>query len=207
MKRLIAVLLVMGVIMTTFASVVNQIELEGSDKPASSTTVSLELSGNCGKVWFSEGKGGVATETYALTMQAPNLVTNVNGNTGANPKVCAKSASGEDHGLYLNWNIVSTVKVSVSLGIIAPMKKDGTESSTDVNDRIGWSVTSGGQTISVSDTGTVSNENGKVVVHTKNAVKYGEASSQIIDVETDNVWGKNNGTYTAILTAYIRTGE
>ena len=83
---------------------------------------------------------------------------------------------------------------------------NGTESSTDVNDRIGWSVTSGGQTISVSDTGTVSNENRKVVVHTKDAVKYGEASSQIIDVETDNVWGKNNGTYTAILIAYISTG-
>ena len=76
----------------------------------------------------------------------------------------------------------------------------------DVNDKIGWSVKSGGQTISVSDSGTVSNENGKVVVHKKNAVKYGEAASQIIKVETDNVWGKNNGKYTATLTAYIRIG-
>ena len=213
MKRLIAVLLVMGVVMTAFASVViNQIELKGSDQPASSTTVSLELSGNYGKVWFSEGRGGAATGTYALTMQAPNLVTNVNGNTGAdntNPKVFATSASeSSGHGLYLNWNIVSTVPVSVSLGITEPMVRTGTnEESASADDKIGWSVKSGEKTISVSvnDDGTASS-GGRVVVYTKDKVKYGEASSQIIDVETDNVWGKNNGRYTATLTAYIRIG-
>ena len=78
----------------------------------------------------------------------------------------------------------------------------------DDNDKIGWSVKSGGQTISVSvnNTETASN-GGKVDVHKKDAVKYGEAASQIIEVETDNVWGKNNGTYTATLTAYIRTNQ
>ena len=207
MKRLIAVLLVMGVIMTAFSA--EQKAITGTDTEASSTTVSLTLSGNFGKVWFSRGRGTAAIPNYNLTMQDPNvLVENLTGNTGeaSSPKVYAKSGT-DSEGLYLNWNIVSTVPVAVSLEITAPMKKDGTESSTDVNDRIGWSVTSGEQTISVSDTGTVSNENGKVVVHTKNAVKYGEASSQIINVETDNVWGKNNGNYTATIKAYIKTAS
>ena len=212
MKRLIAVLLVMGVIMTAFADdvVIVQKTLSTSDQEASSTTVSLKLSGNYGKVWFSEGRGGAATGTYALTMQDPNLVTNVNGNTGAdntNPKVFATSASeSSGHGLYLNWNIVSTVPVSVSLGITKPMLRTGTNAeSASKYDKIGWSVKSGEQTLSVNDAGTVNN--GQAVVHTKDAAKYGEASSQIIDVETDNVWGKNNGTYTATLTAYIRTNQ
>ena len=48
MKRLIAVLLVMGVIMTAFADdgVIVQKTLSTSDQEASSTTVSLTLSGS-----------------------------------------------------------------------------------------------------------------------------------------------------------------
>lgn len=212
MKRLIAVLLVMGVIMTAFADDVRieQIELTSSDQKASSTTVSLELSGSFGKVWFSKGSGTAAIANYDLTMQDPDqLVTNLHGNTGTDntsPKVFAKSATGSNDGLYLNWNIVSTVKVSVSLEITAPMVRSVTKGTTlNVDDKIGWSVKSGGQTLSVNDTGSLSNTEGKVVVHTKEAVKYGEAASQIIEVETDNVWGKNNGKYTATLKAYIKT--
>lgn len=216
MKRLIAVLLVMGVIMTAFADDVGieQIKLpdDRSYKKASSTTVSLTLSGSYGKVWFSKGSGTSAIPEYALTMQAPDqLVTNLHGNTGVDntsPKVFAKSTTGVSDGLYLNWNIVSAVPVIVSLEIAEPMKRSVSEGvQLDVNDKIGWSVKSGGQTISVSvnNTETASN-GGKVDVHTKDAVKYGEAASQIIEVETDNVWGKNNGKYTATLTAYIRIG-
>ena len=215
MKRLIAVLLVMGVIMTAFADDVGieQKTLTKSDQEASSTTVSLTLSGSYGKVWFSKGSGTSAISEYELTMQAPDqLVTNLHGNTGVDntsPKVFAKSTTGVSDGLYLNWNIVSAVPVIVSLEITEPMKKRSVSEGVqlDDNDKIGWSVKSGGQTISVSvnNTETASN-GGKVDVHTKDAVKYGEAASQIIEVETDNVWGKNNGRYTATLTAYIRIG-
>lgn len=203
MKRLIAVLLIMGVIMTAFAGTATgtrgPISISNAEAIAADTDVVLILNKNAGIVWFSKGENSQSISTYSLSL--PESIGLNQSTSGNNDLV----ATGTD--LKLNWNIVSSVPVSVSLGITEPMKKDGTESSTDVNDRIGWSVTSGGQTISVSDTGTVSNENGKVVVHTKSAVKYGEAGSQIIEVATNNVWGKNNGTYTATLTAYIRTGE
>lgn len=204
MKRLIAVLLVMGVIMTAFA--VEQKAITGTYTEASSTTVSLTLSGNFGKVWFSKGNGTGVISNYDLTMQVPNeLVENLTGNTGgaSSPKVYAKSGT-DSEGLYLNWNIVSTVRVAVYLEIKEPMKRSVSEGvKLDDNDKIGWSVESGGQTLSVTDSGNVTN--GKAVVYTKQAAKYGEASSQIINVETDNVWGKNNGVYTATLKAYIKT--
>lgn len=206
MKRLIAVLLVMGVIMTAFADDVRigQIELDSSYKEASSTTVSLTLSGNFGRVWFSIGSGNSAISDYALTMQKPNeLVESLRGNTGeaSSPKVYAKSGT-DSEGLYLNWNIVSTVSVDVYLEITAPMVRSMTGEARN-DDKIGWIVESGGQTLSVTDSGHVTS--GKAVVYTKQAEKYGEASSQIINVETDNVWGKNNGDYTATLKAYIKT--
>lgn len=211
MKRLIAVLLVMGVIMTAFADdvIIEQKTLTNADQKASSTKVSLTLSGSYGKVWFSKGSGTAAIGNYDLTMQAPDqLVTNLHGNTGegASPKVFAKSTTGVSDGLYLNWNIVSAVPVIVSLEITAPMVRTVAESEiVGDNDKIGWSVKSGGQTLSVTDSGAVNN--GNAVVYTKNSVKYGEAASQIIEVETDNVWGKNIGEYTATLTAYIKTNE
>lgn len=207
MKRFIAVLLVMGVIMTAFADVtISQIAITDSDQTASSTTISLTLSGNYGKVWFSKGYGTSAISNYDLTMQTPNeLVPSLNGNEGTatSPKVYAKSTDDTSNGLYLNWNIVSAVPVAVSLKIEAPMVRNIATPTAD--DKIGWSVTSGTQTLSVKDDGTVSN--GTVIVHTKNAEKYGEASSQMVVVETDNVWKKNNGSYAATLTALIKTNS
>ena len=204
MKRLIAVLLVMGVIMTAFAAV-DQKTITTSNTEAASTTVSLTLSGNFGKVWFSKGKGTGFISNYNLTMQDPNeLMTSLNGNEGteSSPKVYAKSTDTELEGLYLNWNIVSTVKVAVSLKITAPMVRT-MEGTADTDDKIGWSVVCNGQTLKAADSGAVTN--GNPVVYTKDKAKYGEASSQMIKVETDNVWGKNNGSYTANLKAYIKT--
>lgn len=207
MKRFIAVLLVMGVIMTAFADVtISQIAITDSYKTASSTTILLTLSGNYGKVWFSKGYGASAISNYDLTMLTPNeLVPSLNGNEGTStsPKVYAKSTDDTSNGLYLNWNIVSAVPVEVYLKIEAPMVRNIATPTAD--DKIGWSVTSGTQTLSVKDDGTVSN--GTAIVHTKNAEKYGEASSQMVKVETDNVWGKNNGSYSATLTALIKTNS
>ena len=209
MKRFIAVLLVMGVIMTAFAEevVIHRIELTGDNQNAASTTVTLTLDGNYGKVWFSKGEGNGPISNYNLVMVAPNeLVTSLLGNEGtaSSPKVYAKSAEGTSDGLYLNWNIVSTVPVCVSLNISTPLTKThGVDETVTTKDKIGWAVTSNGKTLSVSDTGTVTN--GTAIVDTKNATTYGKTGSQLVEIETDNVWSKNNGTYTATLTALIKT--
>ena len=205
MKRLIAVLLVMGVIMTAFAGTATgtkgPIPISNAEAKAADTDVVLNLNQNAGIVWFSKGEVNQSISTYNLSLpESIGLNQSTSGNTDL-------VATGTD--LKLNWNIVSSVPVSVYLEITEPMVRNVTEGvALTKDDKIGWKVKSGGETISVivNDTGTASN-GGKVVVHTKDTLKYGEATSQIIEVETDNVWGKNNGTYTATLTAYIRTGE
>lgn len=209
MKRFIAVLLVMGVIMTALvAGTSGQLALKTTAQDAASTTVSLSLSGNYGIVWFSNGAGNsTAISNYDLTMQAPNtLVQNTNGNSGTegSPKVFAQSKDNPTEGLYLNWNIISTVSVDIYLKVTAPMVRATSETLT-VYDKIGWSVKSGSKTISVPEnyTGDAKSE----VVYTKDAVKFGNAGTQIIQIETDNVWGKNNGNYTATLTAVIKTSS
>ena len=207
MKRFIAVLLVMGVIMTALvAGTSGQLALSTTAQDAASTTVSLSLSGNYGIVWFSKGAGNsTAISNYDLTMQVPiTLVQNTNGNTGTegSPKVFAQSKDNTTDGLYLNWNIISTVPVDIYLKVTAPMVRTISGDLT-VEDKIGWIVKSNDQTLSVSDTGTVTN--GAAVVFSKSADKFGNAGTQIIQIETDNVWGKNNGNYTATLTAVIKT--
>lgn len=209
MKRFIAFLLVMGVIMTALvAGTSGQLALSITAQNAASTTVSLSLSGNYAIVWFSKGAGNsTAISNYDLQMQAPNtLVQNINGNSGkeGSPKVFAQSKDDTTDGLYLNWNIISTVPVDIYLKVTAPMVRTTSETLT-VDDKIGWSVTSGSKTISVLEnyTGDAKSE----VVYTKNADKFGNAGTQIIQIETDNVWGKNNGGYTATLTALIKTLE
>ena len=203
MKRLIAVLLVMGVIMTAFAGTATgtqgPISISNAEAKAADTDVVLILNQNAGIVWFSKGDDNQSISTYSLSL--PESI-GLNQSTSGNNNLVA---TGTD--LKLNWNIVSSVPVSVYLEITAPMVRTDAKSITG-DDKIGWKVKSGGETISVivNDTGTASN-GGKVVVHTKDILKYGEADSQIIEVETDNVWGKNNGTYTATLTAYIKTGN
>ena len=202
MKRLIAVLLVMGVIMTAFAEAATgtkgPIPISNEEAKAAETDVVLNLNQNAGIVWFSvDGNQNVSTYNLSLP-ESIGLNQSTSGNTDL-------VATGTD--LKLNWNIVSSVPVSVYLEITAPMVRNVAEGvALTKDDKIGWKVKSGGETISVSvnDTGTASN-GGKVVVHTKDTLKYGEAASQIIEVETDNVWGKNKGTYTATLTAYIKT--
>ena len=72
MKRLIAVLLVMGVIMTTFAE-------------TASTTVSLNLSENYATVWFSEETAGtVSIDNYELSLKNPEgLIQSIAGNSSS----------------------------------------------------------------------------------------------------------------------------
>ena len=201
MKRLIAVLLVMGVIMTAFAETATgtagRKEITNEVNPTATTDVVLSLNQNAGIVWFSAGDNQ-NVDTYVLSLPG---IDGLNQNTSGNQDWVA---TGRD--LQLNWNIVSVVPVSISLEITAPMVRNVTEGvALNEDDKIGWKVISGGQTLRVDDAGNLTN--GNAVVYTKNTVKYGEAGSQPIVVETNNVWGKNSGTYTATLTAYIKTGN
>ena len=205
MKRLIAVLLIMGVIMTAFAETATEtatgtagrMYITGTANPAATTDVVLSLNQNAGIVWFSSG-ANQNVDTYVLSLPG---IDGLNQSTSGNDNWFAK---GTD--LKLNWNIVSVVPVSISLEITAPMVRNVTEGvALNEDDKIGWKVISGGQTLRVDDAGNLTN--GNAVVYTKNTVKYGEAGSQPIVVETNNVWGKNSGKYTATLTAYIKTGD
>ena len=202
MKRLIAVLLVMGVIMTAFAETATEtatgtagrVYIIDTATPAAETDVVLSLNQNAGIVWFSSG-ANQNVNTYVLSLPE---ISGLNQSTSGNDNWFAK---GTD--LKLNWNIVSVVPVSISLEITAPMTRTVEEGSTlSDDDKIGWKVTSGGQTISFGENDT---QPASKVVYKKNTVKYGEAGSQSIVVETNNVWGKNSGKYTATLTAYIKT--
>ena len=200
MKRLIAVLLVMGVIMTAFAETATgtagRKEITNEVNPTATTDVVLSLNQNAGIVWFSAGDNQ-NVDTYVLSLPG---IDGLNQNTSGNQDWVA---TGRD--LQLNWNIVSVVPVSISLEITAPMTRTVEEGSTlRDDDKIGWKVISGEQTISFGENDT---QPASKVVYKKNTVKYGEAGFQPIVVETNNVWGKNSGTYTATLTAYIKTGN
>ena len=108
MKRLIAVLLVMGVIMTAFAeTAVVPDAPDGTGALAAQTTVVLEMNQNIAVVWFTKGEDN--TTRYNLT-----LPQNLEQNTS--------SWVAEGNDLYLNWNIVSKDKVQIDLSISEPMK-------------------------------------------------------------------------------------
>ena len=198
MKRLIAVLLVMGVIMTAFAGTATgtqgPISISNEEAKAADTDVVLNLNQNAGIVWFSAGDNQ-NVDTYVLSLPG---IDGLNQSTSGNTDLVA---TGTD--LKLNWNIVSSVPVSVYLEITAPMVRNVTEGvALTKDDKIGWKVTSGGVTISVGENNT---ESASQVVHTKNTLKYGEAGFQIIEVATNTVWGKNIGIYEAVLKANIKT--
>lgn len=201
MKRLIAVLLVMGVIMTTFAATgsAGKKELTKNEIKAADTEVVLTLNQNIGVVWFS-----TSTEEdvrrYNLTLPSYGAVSqNISGNSDW-------TASGSD--LYLNWNIISKKNVVISLQISSPMVGD---SSSD--NKIGWTVSwyptsttnpTEGSTASISRT---SEQEGDVsaVAYTKNGTAYGNASQKRLWILTENTYGKAIDTYRADLIATIKT--
>ena len=142
MKRLIAVLLIMGVIMTAFAETATEtatgtagrVYIIDTATPAAKTDVVLSLNQNAGIVWFSSG-ANQNVDTYVLSLPG---IDGLNQSTSGNDNWVAK---GTD--LKLNWNIVSVVPVSISLEITAPMVRNVTEGvALNEDDKIGWKVIS-----------------------------------------------------------------
>ena len=202
MKRLIAVLLVMGVIMTAFAATgtVGNKEISSIPRLAADTEVVVKLDQNIGVIWFSTSTNNNVSR-YNLTLPTvDNLSQSISGNGDW-------VASGSD--LFLNWNIISKDNVQVSLQISSPMVGDNSSNT----DKLGWTVSwyptttqdpSEGAATSISSAST---ESGPVsgIAYTKNGTMYGNASQKQLWIYTENTFGKNADTYRAVLEATVKT--
>lgn len=213
MKRLIAVLLVMGVIMTAFAASgsAGRLNITGSSTTGSSTTaadteVVLNLSQNAGIVWFSAGENQNVS-TYYLTLPE---ITSLNQSNSETQNWCATG-----NNLKLNWNIVSCNSVKIELSIDGKLKGQSSQDNT-----IGWKLSF--KTTSYSgNTGTPNGTPTEICAGypdqtdaltataiTKNKTVYGSRGSLAIDeIITENTYGKNVDIYKATLTAKISTTD
>ena len=207
MKRFIAVLLVMGVIMTAFAATgtAGKVNITGNELTAADTDVVLQLAQNAGIVWFSAGEN-TNVKTYYLSLPA---ITGLNQTPAGNTNWYA---TGND--LVLNWNIVSHDSVVIELKISGRL----TGSAEDEPDNIGWKLSFVPQAYS----GNVATPGSGVVISaghpdvatdllsataiTKDNVIYGSSGSLEIDqIITENTYGKKVDVYTATLTATVKT--
>ena len=200
MKRLIAVLLVMGAIMTAFAATgtVGNKEISSIPRLAADTEVVVKLDQNIGVIWFSTSSNNNVSRYNHTLPTVDNLSQSISGNGDW-------VASGSD--LFLNWNIISKDDVQVSLQI-SPMVGDNSS-----NNKLGWTVSwyptttlepSEGDATSISrastDSGAVSG-----IAYTKNGTAYGNASQKQLWIYTENTFGKNADTYRAVLKATVET--
>ena len=205
MKRLIAVLLVMGVIMTVFAETAEEPDSTGI--ATATTDVVLEMNQNIAVVWFTEGED--STTSYKLTLPQ-NLYQNTS------------SWVAEGNNLYLNWNIVSCSGVQIELMIDGPLVEQvegQAEGQVDTN-KIGWKISfkpteysgSSVNTEASTDTVVISAEypglNNKLfeTAVTKDNTVYGSSGTLSIDeIITENTYGKKVGNYKATLIANVKT--
>ena len=203
MKRLIAVLLVMGVIMTVFAETAEEPDSTGI--ATATTDVVLEMNQNIAVVWFTEGED--STTSYKLTLPQ-NLYQNTS------------SWVAEGNNLYLNWNIVSCSGVQIELKIDGPLVKqvEGQAAGQADTDTIGWKISFKknsyvGNTGTSESTDTVisseypnSSENLSATAVTKDNTVYGSSGTLSIDeIITENTYGKKVGNYKATLIANVKT--
>ena len=209
MKRLIAVLLVMGVIMTAFAETATETagrkEITNEVNPTATTDVVLSLNQNAGIVWFSSG-ANQNVNTYVLSLPG---IDGLNQSTSGNDNWVAK---GTD--LKLNWNIVSFNTVQIELKIDGQLKGQNTA------DVIGWQISfkptefsgSSVKTEASTDTVVISAEypglNNKLfeTAVTKDNTVYGSSGTLSIDkIITENTYRKKVDNYKATLTANVKT--
>lgn len=206
MKRLIAVLLVMGVIMAAFAANGTEGKMNVTITPTKTaeTDVVLNLNQNAGIVWFSAGENQNVSK-YILTLPE---ITVLDQSTSGNSNWVAKGTTD----LKLNWNIVSCDKVKIDLII------GGKLTGTDPNNTIGWKVSFKetaytGNTATPAQTSTTlcagypgSSNNLSATAVTKDKSIYGSSGSLLIEeIVTENTYGKNVDNYKATLTAMIST--
>ena len=210
MKRFIAVLLVMGVIMTAFAATgtAGKVNITGNELTAADTDVVLQLAQNAGIVWFSAGSNPNVS-TYFLSLPE---ISRLNQDTSGNSNWYATGPVD----LYLNWNIVSCSTVKIILEIDGKLK--GTNSSSN---EIGWKVSfkekiySGNSLASDNSNasvylcagypGEVDAITSAMAIKKKNDVYGSSGSLKIDEIITENTYGKNVDTYKATITAKVVT--
>ena len=202
MKRLIAFLLVMGVIMTAFAAsgTSGNNVITSTSRKAADTEVVVKLDQNIGVIWFSTSSNNNVSR-YNLTLPTEdNLSQSISGNDDW-------VASGSD--LFLNWNIISKDNVQVSLQISSPMVGDNSSNT----DKLGWTVSwyptttlepLEGDATSISRASTDSGA-ASGIAYTKNGTMYGNASQKQLWIYTENTFGKKADTYRAVLKATVMT--
>ena len=83
MKRFIAVLLVMGVIMTAFAATgtAGKVNITGNELTAADTDVVLQLAQNAGIVWFSAGSNPNVSTYFLSLPEISRLNQDTSGNS------------------------------------------------------------------------------------------------------------------------------
>ena len=203
MKRLIAVLLVMGVIMTAFAAsgTSGNNVITSTSRKAADTEVVVNLDQNIGVIWFSTATDDNVRRYYLTLPTIENLNQSISGNDDW-------TASGSD--LYLNWNIISKDNVKISLQISSPMVGDNASNP----DKLGWTVSwyptsttnpTEGNPASISKSSASSVEAITGIAYTKNGTVYGNASHKQLWIYTENTFGKNADTYRAVLKATVET--
>lgn len=206
MKRFIAVLLVMGVIMTAFATTgtVGRVNITSTATDAAKTDVVLQLNQNAGIVWFSAGENTNVSK-YFLSLPA---ITGLNQTPSGNSNWYA---TGKD--LVLNWNIVSCNTVAIQLIISGELEGVATD------DSIGWKLSYtqkaySGDTPTPGSTVTLNAGYGDLddkltdTAITKDKIIYGSSGSLSIDqIITENTYGKKVDEYTATLTAKVTTTD
>ena len=205
MKRLIAVLLVMGVIMTAFAETATgtagRKEIRNEVTPAAETDVVLNLEQNAGIVWFSVD-GNQNVSTYSLSLPEINKL---NKSTSGNGNWVAK---GTD--LKLNWNIVSCSKVKIDL-IVSGKLKGQNNSSNEIGWKVSFKKNSYGipeSTDTVISAGypSLTTDTLFATAVTKDNTVYGSSGTLSIDeIITENTYRKKVATYKATLTANVKT--
>ena len=215
MKRLIAVLLVMGVIMTAFAETATETagrkEITNEVNPTATTDVVLSLNQNAGIVWFSAGDNQ-NVDTYVLSLPG---IDGLNQSTSGNGNWVAK---GTD--LKLNWNIVSCSKVKIDL--IVGGKLIGQNNSSN---EIGWKVSfkpteysgsspkaveteTGTETVTISAGYSGLNDTSSATAVKKDNTVYGSSGTLSIDeIITENTYEKKVDNYKATLTAKVTTTD
>ena len=203
MKRLIAVLLVMGVIMTAFAAsgTSGNNVITSTSRKAADTEVVVNLDQNIGVIWFSTATDDNVSRYYLTLPTVENLNQSIYGNDNW-------IATGND--LYLNWNIISKDNVKISLLISSPMVGDSATNS----DKLGWTVSwyptsttspTEGDPASISKPSASSIGDVTAEAYTKNGSLYGNASQKQLWIYTENTFGRNADTYRAVLKATVET--
>lgn len=196
MKKAIAFLLAMGVIMGAFAA---QVAVTDVDQAAATADVVLDLNQNLAVVWFTKGDTAVTASGYELSLPA----TLEQGTS-------SWIATGSD--LYLNWNIISKAKVQISLSISEPMK-----ATTDAAKKVGWNVAftqlSASGTDNAATATTLTKNSGdassvlSAIAFKKDVLTYGNSGKLPVSVTTENIYGKDALVYKATITATVKTYE